>query len=55
MYQPAINDNEYVLIFKVAHNLWEAAGSEASGIVEPEMGEQVQPLLKKAVSASALL
>jgi hypothetical protein len=56
MQSPAINDSEYVLIYKLSHNLWEAAGEDASGIAEPIYGQDtVQNLLKKAVSASALL
>ena len=56
MLQPAINDREYDLIYKFAHNLWEAAGGEGSGIAEPDNGHDTKlVLLKKAVDASALL
>ncbi len=56
MLQPAINDREYDLVYKMAHNLWEAAGGPASGVTEPDFGHDDQfTLLKKAVAASALL
>lgn len=56
MQSPAINDSEYVLVWKFSHNLWEAAGGVASGIPEPDYGHDDKfTLLKKAVSASALL
>jgi hypothetical protein len=56
MLQPAINDSEYDLIWKFSHNMWEAAGGEASGVTEPDIGHDDQfTILKKAVAASALL
>lgn len=56
MKTPSINDAEYDLVYKFAHNLWEAAGGVASGVVEPDYGHDDKfALLKKAVSASALL
>jgi len=52
----SINDSEYTLIWKLAHNLWELAGGAASGVVEPELGRDDEfTLLKKAVNSSALL
>lgn len=56
MLQPSFNDREYDLIYKFAHNMWEAAGGVASGIAEPDIGHDTEMiLLKKAVAASALL
>lgn len=56
MQEPSINDTEYVLIWKLAHNLWEAAGGESTGVTEPDYGHDDEfTLLKKAVASSALL
>jgi hypothetical protein len=54
--EPAINDDEYTLIFKFTKNLWDAAGGSATSIPQPDYGrDDVHALLKKAVNASALL
>lgn len=56
METPSINDSEHDLVYKFAHNMWEAAGGAASGIAEPSNGHDTKMiLLKKAVAASALL
>lgn len=56
MLQPALNDSEYDLIYKVSMNLWTKAGGVASGVVKPDYGHDDKlTLLKKAVSSSALL
>lgn len=56
MQTPSINDSEHDLVYKFAHNMWEAAGGAASGIPEPDNGHDDKfLLLKKAVAASALL